>query len=215
MAKSGKGSEFERSFCKKLSLWWTKGQREDIFWRTAGSGARAKIRGRKGKLTDGQHGDVAFTDPLGKPLIDLLLIELKCGYSKDNIQTLLDLPDRLNPQAWEQWIRQATDSLSMSKSWYWLIVSKRNGRNELITMESDFFEELIDQECFKSKPNHYLRMTTSVRNDNKQHRKQIEIVCFLLSDWFELIRLKKLKRFANQISSLERIQNVSIGKRNK
>ena len=67
-----KGSQFERTVCKDLSLWWTKGKRDDVFWRTSGSGARAKTRSKTGEKTFGQYGDVQATDPIGQPLICLL-----------------------------------------------------------------------------------------------------------------------------------------------
>lgn len=80
MAK-GKGSAFEREIAKQLSLWWTEGERDDIFWRTNASGARFTARRKQGKTTEGQGGDITFTDPIGKGLIDVFSIELKTGYS--------------------------------------------------------------------------------------------------------------------------------------
>lgn len=48
-----KGSVFEREICKALGRWWTDGERDDIFWRTAGSGARATCRLERGKVLRG------------------------------------------------------------------------------------------------------------------------------------------------------------------
>jgi len=78
---SSKGSSFEREVCKQLSLWWTKGEREDIFWRTAGSGARATTRAKSGKTTARSYGDVIAIDPIGDPLIKEVTIEIKRGYN--------------------------------------------------------------------------------------------------------------------------------------
>lgn len=86
--KAGKGSGFERAICKQLSLWWTDGERDDIFWRTSGSGARAKVRGKK--QTFGQYGDVQATDPIGQPLIDRFTIEIKRGYNDATLSDFLD-----------------------------------------------------------------------------------------------------------------------------
>jgi hypothetical protein len=129
-----KGSKFERDICKELSLWWSNGLRDDIFWRTAGSGARAKVRGRKNKQTSGQHGDIGATDPIGAPLIDLITIELKRGYSKHTIADLLDKPKNGGKQVYEEWIEQAVESHQHAKSMTWMIIVKRDRREALVIM---------------------------------------------------------------------------------
>ena len=85
-----KGSEFEREFCKDLSLWWTDQERDDIFWRSSNSGGRATVRAKVGRTTAGQYGDVAAIDFDGLPLLELMTMELKRGYSKNTIQDLVD-----------------------------------------------------------------------------------------------------------------------------
>lgn len=80
---SRKGSAFERDICKKLSLWWSEGKRDDIFWRTASSGARATQRRKIGRSTYGGDGDICAIDPIGQPLLDKYVFSLKCGYTKD------------------------------------------------------------------------------------------------------------------------------------
>jgi hypothetical protein len=77
-----KGSSFERRICKELSLWWSGGERDDIFWRTAGSGARATVRGRKGQTTANSEGDLAALDPIGEPFLQVFHVEMKRGYPK-------------------------------------------------------------------------------------------------------------------------------------
>lgn len=76
-----KGGAFEREMCSKMSLWYTDGERDDIFYRTGGSGGRATMRRKVGKTTEGQAGDLTYTDPIGKPLVDRWNIEFKTGYS--------------------------------------------------------------------------------------------------------------------------------------
>ena len=152
MAKSAKGSAFEREICTKLSLWWTQDlpePRTDIFWRTSGSGARAKVRGRKGKQTHGQHGDICAIDPIGQPLIDLLTIELKRGYSKHTITDLLDKPEGAAKQVYEKWIEQAEESHVHAGSKSWLLIVKRDRRKELII--SPLFNQAFTR--FWLKPN--------------------------------------------------------------
>jgi len=89
----GKGPDFEREIPKELSLWWTNGERDDVFWRVKGSGSRAKSRLRKhGKTTYGQHGDIKAEDPIGVPLLKVVTLELKRGYKKWSFLDVLDRP---------------------------------------------------------------------------------------------------------------------------
>ena len=134
MTKSKKGSSFEREICKKLSLWWTEGERDDVFWRTAGSGAMAKVRSKSRKTTFGQYGDIQATDPIGQPLINLCSIELKRGYSKTTFADIIDKPEKAKPQQYELFIEQASTDAKNAKSPYWLLITKRDRREALVTM---------------------------------------------------------------------------------
>lgn len=90
---SSKGPNFEREIPRELSLWWTHGERDDVFWRVKGSGSRAKTRLRTKKLTTyGQHGDIKAEDPIGAPLLVAITIELKNGYGKWSFLDVLDRP---------------------------------------------------------------------------------------------------------------------------
>lgn len=132
MSKSKKGGQFEREFCKTLSLWWSDGKDDALFWRTAGSGARAKVRGRRGKDTANQHGDITATDPSAQPFIDLLTVELKRGYSKFSVADLLDKPKGGGIQVYEGWFEQAEESHRQAGSFSWMIVSKRDRREAVV-----------------------------------------------------------------------------------
>ena len=68
-----KGAGFEREICKKLSLWITKGEKVDCFWRSAMSGGRATVA--KGAVR--QAGDITAVAPEGHALTDVLYIECK------------------------------------------------------------------------------------------------------------------------------------------
>jgi hypothetical protein len=99
MAKSSKGSSFEREVCKLLSLWWTQDlnpPRDDVFWRTSQSGGRATERMKKNVATAYSSGDVTFIDPIGQPFIDALMIELKRGYTSEI--AILDFLDKSKGQ---------------------------------------------------------------------------------------------------------------------
>ena len=71
MAKASKGSAFEREISKSLSLWYTEGERDDIFWRSSQSGGRATTRAKKGKKTAASYGDITALDNRGEPFTDL------------------------------------------------------------------------------------------------------------------------------------------------
>jgi len=139
-----KGGQFERDFSRDLSLWWTKGKRDDIFWRTAGSGARATVRTKQGKSTAGQYGDITATDPVGKLLIDNILFELKNGYPEAEIEKLINYSlTKKNAAAgtdlYSKWIEKCEKSCKASKIPGWMIVHKRANREPLITMNLSAF----------------------------------------------------------------------------
>jgi hypothetical protein len=136
MARASKGSAFEREICKKLSLWWTKGKTDDVFWRASNSGGRAKLRGRKGQSTYGQHGDIAAVDPIGEPLIDLFTIELKRGYSTVTPFDLLDHPAKAAMQKFEKWWDQVYESYQMAGSFAPILISRRDRRETMIYLPS-------------------------------------------------------------------------------
>lgn len=139
-----KGSDFERDVCRRLSLWWSGGKDDDLFWRTAGSGARATSRGKKGKGTTGHYGDVAATSHEGAPLLDLLTFELKRGRSKFTIQDLLDKPPRAARQEYEDWIDQAIASHKAAGSLAWAVVFRRDKRVACVMAPYALWRRLVD-----------------------------------------------------------------------
>ena len=129
-----KGPNFERDICKQLSLWWTDEERDDVFWRTSGSGARATTRRKKNIKTKYEYGDVAFTDPLGQPLIDTFLIELKRGYSNISILDFLDKKSGKDTLIL-QWWKKAEEERKFAKRKYSMIIFRRNRREACVLME--------------------------------------------------------------------------------
>lgn len=77
-----RGKQYEWEICKLLSECWDESGRDDIFCPCDSSGARATRRRLKGKDTAFRTGDITFSDPVGKPLIDIWNMELKTGYGK-------------------------------------------------------------------------------------------------------------------------------------
>ena len=132
MAKKGKGSAYEREICKLLSLWWTDNEREDVYWRSSGSGARAKVRSKSGKSTFGQYGDVSCIDPIGQPLIDNVVIEIKRGYGRNCIYDVLDKLETAAEQEWTKWLNQVLLDKENSGSPAWWLITKRDRRQAMI-----------------------------------------------------------------------------------
>lgn len=72
--------------CRQFSMWWTGGERDDVFMKTVGSGTQFTQRFRRRGKGHGdaafQGGDMTVSDPIGAPLIETFSIEFKYGYSK-------------------------------------------------------------------------------------------------------------------------------------
>lgn len=143
-----KGSAFEREVCKMLSLWWSRGQSSDIFWRTAMSGGRATVRRKKGLVTRHHNGDIDAIDPTGKPLTDLLLIEIKRGYNRTTFADLLDAPVRAAEQQWAGWIAKARTTQRAAGIAHWFLIARRDKRVALCAFPWDLTERLRDLGCW-------------------------------------------------------------------
>lgn len=149
-----KGGQFERDMCRRLSEWWTGGERDDVFWRTSGSGARASRRAKKGKKTYGQDGDIQATDPIGQPLLDVVTIELKRGTNRAGCSDILDQPLRRSPivkdivlheTPWEVFIRQAKTQAEQAETPHWMLIHKRDLRNVVVYYSFELHTQLQDR----------------------------------------------------------------------
>jgi len=103
---SAKGGGFERLMCRAWSKWWTNERRDDIFWRTSGSGSRATTRGKKGIEDKWNHGDMKPDDPEGFMLCTHWCFEFK-NYKKYDIKGVLH---RVNEHHdWLKWWAKIVD----------------------------------------------------------------------------------------------------------
>lgn len=140
MAKSNKGAKWEREICRALSQWWSFGInetfRDDIFWRTAGSGGMATNRKRSAKKrTAEQYGDIQAVDPIGKPLTDFFLMELKRGYNADiNLCTLVDCPATMKPPILIDWYAKMKKEMIWANRKGSLLFFKRDRRDAIVMM---------------------------------------------------------------------------------
>lgn len=139
---SAKGGAFEREISKKLSLWWSEGKRDDIFWRSSQSGGRATFRGKKGKDTFGSHGDIAALDPIGAPLIKLFCFELKTGKSHGAPEDLIYRKMPNGKSKFEKTLAQANASTKAAKAGWWILICRKLGGRVMIYFPSDFSPEI-------------------------------------------------------------------------
>lgn len=197
MGKSQKGGEFEREFCKDLSRWWTNGARDDIFWRTAGSGGRATARRKQGRTTANSNGDIMATDVLGIPLLNVFAFELKRGYSKHTIVDVFDKAPNSALQEYENWIVQAEESQRNSDAESWAIVTRRDRRVAMLYMPTWALNTLTELQLLHEVPHPHMEMTLSVR---RQYGGQVQkcrkrISCILVSSFFASFTPEVIKRW--------------------
>ena len=143
MGGKSKGGNFERVICKQLSMWWTEGERNDVFWRTSNSGGRATVRRRGGKSTFGQYGDIQATDPIGQPLIDACSLELKVGYGNYSFLDMLDRSSESNERQYEKFLKQSVEDAKKGGAKWPVIISKRDRKVPIITIPKNMCQFIV------------------------------------------------------------------------
>lgn len=141
-SSSRKGGAFERRICKELSLWWTGGERDDVFWRTHASGGRATVRSRKGKATKGQDSDISATDPIGDPLLRWTVIECKDGYPGNCICSLFDKTNLQQHPLYEQWLEKAARERKRAGAKHFMIIARRKNKATMVYLPEPAAEQL-------------------------------------------------------------------------
>ena len=142
---SNKGADFERRICKELSLWWTQddpeGSKDNIFWRTSGSGARATQRNKKGLDSNMFSGDVGLLDSRGEDFLKLCIIEIKRGYSLH-----FDLLNYLDGKKsggilFEFWDKICKESDKLNKEP--LLILKRDRKDTCIALQTSLISRIM------------------------------------------------------------------------
>ena len=131
---------------KRLSLWWTHGERDDIFWRTPQSGGRATERGKKNKGTSGQYGDIQATDSIGQPLLKVCTIELKTGYARAGMEDLMDRLEKKNIRSsptYEKFLLQAIEESKLADTPWWLLITRRKNKSVMVYMPWGLWSDLM------------------------------------------------------------------------
>jgi hypothetical protein len=133
-----KGGASENETCRELSLWWTYGESRAMFRRTQMSGGKATVRSKKKKKTPYEYGDITFSEPEGKPLIDFLLIENKTGY-KDTVNVLdfIDSPKK-HPQLLKWWWKCEKEREEAGR-WYSILVFRRTRKSKCVMISTELF----------------------------------------------------------------------------
>ena len=99
-----KGQNFEREESRFLSLWWTDGEIDDIFWRQ-----RVKITS-KTPHAERQLGDITAVHTIGLPFVEMFNVELKAGYSRQTTKQAKKNNDKRN----EKRIKNGKEPKSLS-----------------------------------------------------------------------------------------------------
>jgi len=186
-----KGNAFERQIATELSLWWTEGIRDDIFYRSASSGARSTSRMAAGKTTANSGGDISFLDSLGEPLISWCSIEIKRGYSTCNAQTVLERLPGSKASILEDWIKQAVRSQQDSGAHSWLIIAKKNRAKTVV------FLPLLDYMLATGfvRPTQFPYMILAnilCPEPDGDDETERHIVCMPLADFFASVKPKDI-----------------------
>lgn len=142
MIKGGgkrKGAEFERNVCKELSLWVTRGRRDDVFWRSAMSGGRATLAQQKGIDRSRVAGDICAVSKEGYKLVNRYFIE--CKFVRDlRLASFLFASEGALQQFWLKCLKQSKDHKRTP-----MLVARQNGMPALlITVPGQLSTVVVD-----------------------------------------------------------------------
>lgn len=145
-----KGGPFEKEIAKELSLWWTNNKRDDVFYKTAGSGSRFTSRKKQNKDTVNSCGDIGLLDPIGQKLLDNFSIEIKRGYSDDlDLLSIIDSNNKNNTML--KWIEKAKKEIEEANRPHFMIIFKRDRKNKAVCVSSKFIDHFFQDDDFLSK----------------------------------------------------------------
>ena len=134
-ASKAKGSSWERDVCRRLSLWVTGGELEDVFWRSSMSGGRATTHRKRGKRTaDAAAGDICAIRPEGKPFLDVFFVECK---ATRNLMLEAYLTDTITGNREDHWLKPCRQAAEHGKAP--LVILKRNRLPPVVFARPDSF----------------------------------------------------------------------------
>lgn len=135
MTGKNKGNEFERQISKKISLWLSNNQRDDLFWRTQLSGGRYTIRKKKDIQTKNQEGDITATDPEYLFFTNRYYIECKFYKQLDVFWDLYNKKGKVY-----EWLNKYLSESSILNKYLLLIIKSNN--KPILFISNDFDLEI-------------------------------------------------------------------------
>jgi hypothetical protein len=126
-----KGGSFEREICKKLSLWISNNERDDLYWRSAMSGGRASVQFKKGKINKTQLGDISSIDSEGEILTNNWVVECK-SYKNLHVDSLI-FGKPIKDSIYGYW--NTLYNLCVQTNKRPLLIAKQNGKPTLMLID--------------------------------------------------------------------------------
>ena len=198
----GKGASFEREMCKYLSLWWTEGKHDDVFWRKRVRSTRKSIDAKF------QLGDIKAERPEGEDLMKMFSIELKTGYSvgrkgkhvKNVPWDLLDIIDfrkgskDIEKKTIIKFWRQCTRDAEIDNK-YPLLIFKRDFHVPVVCIHSTLFDQFENYQgrYYKRFIIFYPDMITTKQKQDNVDQKDDLLVLFRSEDFFEWLNPETIK----------------------
>lgn len=174
------GNNYEREISKKLSLWISNGESDDIFWRDLSSGARFTNRKKKEKETV-IKGDIVAIDLNYQWFTNLFFIDTKCYKSFNPF--FIDPKNKKSNEILNQWKKVISDCPT---SMIPMMICKIRDRKTSEFIMIDFKKDVTMMNIFLDNIKHYMQYYY----DNGEKLSQCYI--FTLDDFFDKIRVEIL-----------------------
>ena len=192
MAKGrNKGMKFERDVCRQLSLWWSNNHRDDVFWRSAGSGGRATMRSKRGQRTANSAGDISAIHKSGMALLRRITFELKRGYNNASLMNLIDTLPNTKRNEFLEFIEQAHCSALQARSPYWSVIHGRDRKRPLIYLPWSFVTDY--NEVAECRIHNKVQTFTAVKAPSLRMFSG-KVCCFVLEELLSVLDPYEIKR---------------------
>lgn len=189
---ANKGGPYERTVCRRLTLWWLGDPEADVlWWRTSQSGGRATFRSRKGKKTGKAHvGDITAIEPEGRFWSDLVTTEIKRGYREATLSQVLDLPFSIKgQQPLHAFLDQTLSAQERAGTPFWALIHRRDRCEALIYFDSDLYSELVDSGCLgQPRPVPFLRCELNIKRIGHEKPQRIQFAVMQLEDFLDEVQ---------------------------
>lgn len=193
-----KGGDYEREVCKDISLWWSGGENQDVFWRSQNSGGRATTRMKAGGTLLGQEGDIAAVDPSGRALLQVTAIELKRGYNESHPWNTVDKGNHLQQQGWEGMVEQAQAAGRNSGAYAWMLIHRRDNRKPCVYIPHYFYKALRACGAFPSMPRPFWDFAVEIRPPKKREGTWERVWGTTLENFFAGCQPNHIREIANE-----------------